>query len=276
MKTTAKIAIGAAGTASLVLGARRWIEDRRMARLDRALASGEAAVAFNESLLEGLPDPAHRYFLHSIVPGTPLARSVRLRGSFRMTPRPGVDAIDMEAEEILAPPDGFVWTASFTMGPVSFRVRDHYFRGEGAVSVRTLGLVPVANAKGPDVARSSRHRLAADSIWLPSALLPSRGVEWQAVGDDCARVVLTIDDEAIGLTLGVDEVGRLREVSMERHGDVGVDAWQPLPYSFAVEEEKRFGGYTIPSRLCGGWWFGTDRHEASEASLIRLHDARFR
>ena len=62
---------------------------------------------------------------------------------------------------------------------------------------------------------------------------------------------------------------------MIRYGDVGVDTWQPIPYGFAVEDEQTFGGYTIPSLLHGGWWYGTDRYDAQGASRFRIHEASF-
>ena len=63
---------------------------------------------------------------------------------------------------------------------------------------------------------------------------------------------------------------------MERHGDVGVEWWGPIPYGFAVEEERTFEGYTIPTRVRGGWWYGTERYDVADASLFRVVDARFR
>lgn len=282
MRTLTKIIIGAAGTATLAtvaLGIRRVMEDRRMARIERALREKEAGKpveeTFSEAMVDNLPAPARHYLLHAIQPGTPLAQSVRLRISGRMRPREGADLIDFTADETLAPPRGFVWTARLKMGLLPLRVQDHYVHGDGAVAVHGLGIVPIGRDAGPDVTRSSRHRLAGESIWLPSSLLSRAGVRWTAVDENRARVTLTIDGEVIPLTLQIDETGRLREVTMARYGDVGVEAWQPIPYGFAVEDEQTFEGYTIPSALRGGWWYGTDRYDAEEASHFHIQEASF-
>lgn len=276
MRTITKIAVGCTGIvagAALGLGMRRIRKEHRIAQLERALREEEAEATFSEALVEGLPAPARRYFLHAIQPGTPLARSVQLRISGRMRPREGAGLVDLTAQETLAPPRGFVWTARLKMGPVSLRVRDHYAHGEGAVTIHALGLVPVGRSTGPAVTRSSRHRLAGESVWLPPALLPGSGATWEAVDETHARVTLTVDGEPIALTLQVDEAGRLQEVTMARYGDVGVETWQLIPYGFAVEEEQTFDGYTIPSVLRGGWWYGTDRYDAAGASRFRIHEA---
>ena len=276
--TWTKIAVGAAGVAvltTLALGIRRAVMDRRIARTEQALRAEKTGEVFSEALVDNLPAPAQRYFRHAIQPGTRLARSVRLQISGRMRPQEGASPIDLTAEETLAPPRGFVWTAQLWMGLVPIRVQDHYAHGDGAVSVHALSIVPLGRDAGPDVTRSSRGRLAGESVWLPSALLPSSGARWEAVDEADARVTLTIDGDPIPLTLQIDETGRLREVTMMRYGDVGVDTWQPLPYGFAVEDEQTFGGYTIPSALRGGWWYGTDRYDPEEASCFHIHETSF-
>jgi hypothetical protein len=44
-----------------------------------------------------------------------------------------------------------------------------------------------------------------------------------------------------------------------------------------VEEEASFAGYTIPSRLRVGWYFGTDRFEPDgEFFRVTVDEARYR
>lgn len=63
---------------------------------------------------------------------------------------------------------------------------------------------------------------------------------------------------------------------MLRHGDVGVPGWQPIPYGARVEAEASVGGgYTIPTRMRGGWWYGTERYTPDDASVFRVRGARF-
>lgn len=227
--------------------------------------------------MSGLPEPARRYLLHAIAPGTPLAGSVQLGTVFTMKlKREAAWPTELVGRETLAPPHGFVWTARARRSPVGFRVRDHYADGQGGVKVTLFGIVPIVNATGPDVTRSACHRLAIESIWLPSSLLPREGIRWDAVDQTHARVAMTIDGEAVPLTLGVDPSGGLREVTMLRHGDVGVPAWQPISYGTRVEAEASFGGYTIPTRLRGGWWYGTERYAPDDARVFRVRSARFR
>jgi hypothetical protein len=191
-----------------------------------------------------------------------------------MTPTPGGTPVDLSAVETLAPRSGFVWTARARMNGLPVRVRDHYYRGAGGVDVVALGVLPLPLGSGPDVTRSSRGRLVAEGVWCPTALLhPS--VTWEAVDRERARYTITVDGEAIGVTIHVAPDGRLREVSLLRWGDVEGRPARPLPYGFRVEEERTFGGVTIPSRLTGGWHYGTDRFESATAATFEVQRAAF-
>ena len=119
-----------------------------------------------------------------------LAGRVRLRmhGALRLVP--GGRFLSMRAEQIVAPGRGFVWKA--TVGPWYFRVVGHdaYAGGEGRMRWKLWSVLPVARAGGPDVARSAAGRLAIESIFVPSALLPSAGVSWEPVDDATARATI--------------------------------------------------------------------------------------
>ncbi len=160
------------------------------------------------------------------------------------------------------------------MGPLPLRIVDTHFEGKGRLRGTVLG-VPVLRAAGIDVSRSSRHRVVAESLWVPSALLPHRGVVWTAETDSAIRACLAIDGESVDIRLTLHPNGAVREVSMQRYGNVGTPDWSLIPYGFATESESVFGGYTIAGRVRGGWWYGTDRYKPEAASSFTIHGAHF-
>jgi hypothetical protein len=104
-------------------------------------------------------------------------------------------------------------------------------------------------------------RMACETIWLPSSLLPQRGVKWEALDDESARAMMKIGEEMITLTLLVEPDGRLREVRIMRWGDQTEDGgFGFVPFGGQIQEECDFGGYTIPSKVGVGWRLGTDRY----------------
>jgi hypothetical protein len=267
--------LGGLAASGLALRVRRAVEDRRADRLEQSLfAAPSDPSRFTAALVADLPAPARRYLRHAIAPGTPLAPAVRLAIEGSMTPTPGGTPVELTADEVLAPRRGFVWTARARMAGLPVRVRDHYAVDDGGVRVHLLGLIPLPSSAQSDVARSSRGRLVGEAVWCPTALV-GPGVTWEAVDANRARFTLVVDGEAVAVTLRVAAEGALREVTLDRWGDVGVDRFQRIPYGFTVEDEGTFDGVTIPTRIRGGWWYGTDRYDPSAAAAFTVTAARF-
>jgi len=265
---------GLATLAAGALFARRVLSDRHTDRIEAELTAPAPSHTFSEADLAGLPEPAQRYLRHAIAPGAPLSPSVRLWMDGTMTPTPGGPSTDLTAVETLAPHRGFAWTAEARMNGLPVRVRDHYSDGEGGVDVVALGLLPIPLGSGPDVVRSARGRLVAEAVWCPTALVhPS--VAWESLGDDRVRFTLTVDADAIPVTLRLGPDGALREVALERWGDVAGPPARPIPYGFRVGEERTFDGVTIPVRLTGGWHFGTEHFDPAGAATFAVHRAEF-
>ena len=74
-----------------------------------------------------------------------------------------------------------------------------------------------------------------------------------------------------------DARGTLRAVSIRRWGNLEGEAFHAVPFGALAEEERSFEGFTIPTKLRVGWYFGTDRFE-SEGEFFRctIEGATFR
>ena len=94
-------------------------------------------------------------------------------------------------------------------------------------------------------------------------MLPHNGVSWQAIAHNTIQANLKIDNEPITLTLTIDSDGKLLKLSLPRWGDKTEKGdWQYITFGGEVQAEKTFGGYTVPSKISAGWWFGTDKYWA--------------
>ena len=83
---------------------------------------------FDARMVDGLPEPARRYLLHAIEPGTPLARSVNVSMEGTIVLDPQRDPLPMHASQVLSPPDGFIWSARTTGGLMRIRGYDRFSR----------------------------------------------------------------------------------------------------------------------------------------------------
>jgi hypothetical protein len=155
---------------------------------------------------------------------------------------------------------GFRWDARIGRLGVSFVGADTYAHGRGRTWFRLWDRIPIVRAGGPDVSRSARGRLAIESIWCPASLLPQRGVTWEAIDAWTARATLTIDGQAIPLTLTIGARGNLQSVKIDRWGNLTPDGhYAAIPFGAEIFVEQTFGGYTVPSYLSVNWWHDTDQ-----------------
>jgi len=244
---------------ALVIIRRR--DDKRVEGVWQSLEAPSTHQFFTEDMVLDLPAPARRYLLHAIRPGTPLAYSVSLEMGGTMRLKLGQEWMPMKAREVLAPPKGFVWRAEVGGGLTPFSGGDHYANGSGRVRFWLWGFIPLVKQEGADVSRAALGRMVCEAIWMPSSLLPQRGVKWEASDDESARATMKIVEETITLNLLVEPDGRLREIRILRWGNQTEDgSFGYIPFGGRIQEERAFGGYTIPSKVSVGWRLGTDRY----------------
>jgi hypothetical protein len=213
---------------------------------------------FEREMVADLPEPARRYFAYTIQPGTPLLRVaiIEMTGEFSLGTKDDPRYQPMDARQILAVPEGFVWSMRTRGGvPVSGSDSGSWTR------FRIFGLIPVGRLGGdPDHTRSAFGRYVAEaSIWAPAALMPGPGVGWSAVDDDTARVTITHGalEQAVDIT--VDEQGRPVEVSFQRWSDANPDKIHRLqPFGAVMADFREVDGYRLPFRVEAGNMFGTE------------------
>ena len=193
---------------------------------------------------------------------------LKMSGEIRVDP--GGPWSPLTAEEVIAPRRGFVWKAEIRMGRLLLKGADYYADGRARVRFGLFGLIPLVRACGPGVSRSARGRLAVESVWVPSGLLPQQGVTWEAVDETHAKATFTIDGEELSLTLEIDHEGHLREVVLPRWNE---DEGEYLPFAAVITEEHEFDGYTIPTAISAGWCI-EGRCEA--IARFNIHEAQLR
>jgi hypothetical protein len=225
-----------------------------------ASAAVEPLGRFDPAMIETLPEPARRYFLHSIASGTPLRTTVRLRmtGTFLLGDRQSSQAFAMTADQILAPPDQFVWIPVMRSGAMTIGGSDGLVDGRPWTRFWINGVLPVVNLEGGEgLHRAALTRPAMEAIWSPASLLPSAGVAWEQTGPDTVRIVFPTPIEPVQMTL--DDDGAIKEISTMRWSDANPEKTFKLqPFGGVVEAEQSFEGFTIPSRVKIGNHFGTE------------------
>jgi hypothetical protein len=220
-----------------------------LARLRRGSTTPRSTV-FTEADLVGLPAPVVRYLRAVLRDGQPIVRHARLtqRGQFLVRPRPDGWRPFVATQHFATHPGGFVWDARIRVWPgLSIRVRDALVDGTGSVLGALMRLWRVVSAEGtPQIAAGALHRYLAESVWFPTALLPSQGVVWTAIDDSSARATLTVSATTVSLDFhfGADSLVS-RVCTSERARDVN-GRTVPTPWQARVSRYEEHGGMKIP------------------------------
>lgn len=244
-------AVAVALIGAIVIGTLSW--NRTTASMVQRLDERNGAAAppgsppFSRDELEGLPGPVVRYFQFALTPGQQRVRRARFsqKGEFAM--RAGEWKAFTASEYFSVSPPAFVWDANIRMIPLlPVHVRDGYIGGEGVMYGKLAALVLVVNQRGtPEMASGELLRYLAETVWLPTALLPSAGVSWSPVSDTVAIATLTDGRTTAALNVHFGGHGEIVRIEAMRYRDVdGAPVLTPWVGHFS--DYQRANGMMIP------------------------------
>ncbi|MEG4999014.1 DUF6920 family protein [Microcoleus sp. B4-D4] len=219
---------------------------------------------FHSDQLSHLPETARRYLQHAIAPGTAIASAVRLQmhGEIKLK-----NWIPFKAEQVICWEHGLIWSATAWMNGLPIVGSDRLIDGVGSMQWKLLGIFPVMIASGADITRSAVGRLQSESICLPSVFCGD-DVSWTSMDSSHLHSSLLVQGERAELDFTIDLTGRIETFKLPRWGNPEGAEFHDVNFGGIIEQEGTFCGYTIPTRLRIGWYFGTDRFE-SEGEFFR-------
>jgi hypothetical protein len=232
-------------------GGWRWSGAVRdlVGRLDQG-RTAPSVSRYHAAELAGLPVPVQRYFRAVLTDGQPIVTAVRLTqsGLFNLGKTADQWKPFTATQHFVTARPGFVWDATIAMFPgVPVRVVDAFIAGEGLLRPTILGLFDMGTLQGAgEIARGELLRHFAESIWFPTALLPSQGVAWTAVDDTSASATLTDGPILVtmlfrfgadGLVTSITAAGRATEVD-------GVTV--QMPWECRMSDYQMQGGMRVP------------------------------
>jgi len=269
-------ALAASATIALALGRRRWrTATAALRRRLLARASAPAAPTFAPALLDEAPAPVARFLRTVLREGDPMPRHVRIdwAGEFNMG-RPGADRwMPFTATQDFVPgAPGFVWDARIRVAGIPVHVRDSLVDGEGSMLGQVLGLVTVVDRHGGEaLAVATLQRYLGEAIWLPAALLPIAGVQWQAIDEQRARATISAGTARAALEFRFGADGRVESVYAEaRTYDDGRNPPSQHPWQARVLRYGQVGGATVPVEAVVEWLLPGGTHAYWRGRPLRI------
>ncbi len=215
----------------------------------------ERYVALKET--ENLPAPVQRYFRLVLKEGAPVIEHAFLlqSGGFRVSPDTEAWS-QMEAEQYFSVrPRAFVWNASIAMMPgLSIKVCDSYVAGRGKMRGKVMSLVTLIDTpRASELDEGALQRYLAEAVWFPTALLPSQGVQWEALDAERSKATLSDANSTVSLEFTFNEKGEIVSVyAPNRYREVS-GKYEATPWRGRYFDYIDVDGYRIPSKAEVEW-----------------------
>ncbi len=215
-------------------------------------------VSFQD--FDPLPEPVAKYLRLVLKEGQPYIRSASLTqaGEFRI----GKDEKgwkQFEAKQYFAAnPPGSIWDANIRMAAaIAVRVRDAYTDAQGSMQAKILALIPVVNDRGkPELNAGALQRYLAESVWMPTALMPSDRLKWSEIDRHKALATLTDSQTTASLEFHFNDIGEVTGVfAPARYREVN-GKYEPTPWAGYFYNYQERHGMRIPTAGYVEWQLG--------------------
>ncbi len=145
---------------------------------------------------------------------------------------------------------------------VTIAGRDYYIDEEGAIEMRVLSLVPVADRAGGSLNQGAALRYLNEIMWFPTAAL-SDPVSWKEIDASSAEATLDYAGLSVSAVFSFDDEGKIVTMTADRYID---EKSAVLPWSTPLLGYGSFDGVRMPVQGTGVWDYGID----GEFEYIRL------
>jgi hypothetical protein len=203
--------------------------------------------------VQSLPEPIQRYLNYAQVVGKESIRAVRLRQQGVMRTQPGQKWLSFVAQQYFTTtPPAFLWHATMRLFPFAWiAATDRFTGGHGNMRIQLMSIIPMGNARGPEMDQSEMQRYLAEMIWFPTAWL-SDTIEWQAIDAHSVKATMRASGVKAAVVLHVNEQGQLTQVTADRYKEEH-GHYLLAPWSGQVDEYQEVEGMRIPTRIAITW-----------------------
>ena len=209
-----------------------------------------------EADLARLPDPVQRYLRLTGAVGQPRVHHVRARWRGRIRSTADDPWMAFTAEQVSFPgePARFFRMDATRRGlPVDVF---HAFQGQSAtMRVRLLSLVPLVDARGPELDRAETVTLFNDLCLLTPAALIDAPVRWEFIDPSTVRGHYTVGIHTISAVLSFNAAGELVDFVSDDRLVMSRDGTTLTPQrrSTPVKDYRTWGRWHLFSRGEGRW-----------------------
>lgn len=207
------------------------------------------------AMTEGMPLSVQRWLVRSGAVGRPLARGADLQQHFnlKLTPEQEDWYEGHARQRINVVNQAFVWDLEMSMWPgIAIRGRDQLRGGQGEMTIRAFGAVPVVTESHNDrINEATLQRYLGELVWVPSGVLHG-DISWTYIDNRSAQATLTVGDVAATGIFAFDENSDIQSFTAMRYMDSDADA-KPVPWVVEARKVELRNGVRIPTVATATW-----------------------
>jgi hypothetical protein len=226
---------------------------------EKFLTGSSIASAGNDVVTEkniaALPEPVRKYLRYTGVVGKNKVINARFvfEGDFKLSPKQKRLRVRTDQYNYFDDLTRIFYIKGKMFG-VQVVGRDLYREGKGNMIVRAAGLIPVADAKGPDMDASGLVTVFNDMCLLAPATLIDERIRWETVDPLTARGTLEQGGTKVTATLHFSEKGELVDfVTDDRYYVPAGGTSRRVRWSTPARGYRDFDGVRIMSEGEGIW-----------------------
>jgi hypothetical protein len=209
--------------------------------------------------LQSLPPVVRRYLSQALNMYQPMVRRIYLdqTGTLNRSSDPQTERWEpfTARQRVATQRPGFVWDAAVKVSPgITVRVVDAYVGGVGSLQPSVFGLIDVGGDTGNgEIARGELIRYFAESVWYPTALLPSQGVQWKAVDEHSAQASLRDGPLTVQLVFSFNAEGMVERISSAERSALLNGVMVPMPWEVRLSNYQLRDGMRVPHEAEVAW-----------------------
>ncbi len=174
--------------------------------------------------IQNLPAPVQRFLNYSGVIGTPMISQAIVTQTGRFKIAPDKSWVPFTAEQIYnIDQASFEWKVRMKMAPLMIvKGEDRLEDGRGSMKIKLFGIIPLVNARGPEIDQGAMTRYLSEAIWFPQAFVDEQ-ITWESIDSLSAKAIFTIAEKSVEGIFHFDQEGKVTLFECERYATEGKD-----------------------------------------------------
>lgn len=228
---------------------RRWIK-----RLLRSIGKNELP-AYSSQRTAALPEPIQRYLSYALAEGQQNIRYaiLKIRARFRH----GADRpwFTVSATEYLSGMEpGFVWDAFLKHHAFWWRTAKlSFLHGQGHGHLKLFGAITLRELEGAETNHSMLFRFLSDLVWLPTGLLPTKALRWEAVDNSTAKAILSDGPTRVEALFHVNGDGQVERITTNSKYRDHRSGFEQTQFTMRCSNYQRIDGVQVPTQVTFVW-----------------------